>query len=76
MQVNFSNILNEDGKHKIQDWDIEDIFKRYFANIADVLRIFENDLLLLPTSDVPDQIDKSVKKFQALQSIRNLVCWC
>ena len=59
----------EDGKMVNQDSQIAEIFNQYFANITDSLEITVNDSLLLPTSDILDPIDKSVKKYEAHPSI-------
>ena len=69
VQVNSSISLIEDGKMVNQDSQIADIFNQYFANITDSLGITVNDSLLLPTSDIPDPIDKSVRKYEAHPSI-------
>ena len=69
MQVNASISLIEDGKMVNQDSQIAEIFNQYFANITHSLGITVNDSLLLPTSDILDSIDKSVKKYEARPSI-------
>ena len=69
VQVNASFSLIEDGKIVSQDSHIAEIFNQYFANIIDGLGITVNDSLLLPTSDILDPIEKSVKKYEAHPSI-------
>ena len=69
MQVNVLISLIEDAKIVCQGSQIEEIFNQYFANITDSLGITVNDSLLLPTSDILDPIDKSVKKYEAHPSI-------
>ena len=72
VQVNFSISLIEDGKMVSQDSQIKEIFNQYFANITDSLGITVNDSLLLPTSDILDPIDKSVKKYETHQAFAKL----
>ena len=72
VQVNCSISLIEDGKVANQDSQMAEIFNQYFANIADSLGISVNDSLLLPTSDILDPLGKSVKKYEADPSIREI----
>ena len=67
--MNSSISLIEDGKMVNQDSQIAKIFNQYFAKITDSLGISVKDSLLLPTSDILDPIDKSVKKYEAHPSI-------
>ena len=67
--MNSSISLIEDGTMVNQDSKTAEIFNQYFANITDSLGISINDSLLLPTSDIQDPVDKSVKKYEAHPSI-------
>ena len=69
VQMNSSISLIEDGTMVNQDSKIAEIFNQYFANITDSLGISINDSLLLPTSDILDSVEKSVKKYEAYPSI-------
>ena len=69
VQMNSSISLIEDGTMVNQDSKLAEIFNQYFANLTDSLGISINDSLLLPTSDMLDPVEKSVRKYEAHPSI-------
>ena len=67
--MNSSISLIEDGTMVNQDSQIAEILNQYFTNNTDSLPISIKDSLLLPTSDILDPVEKSLKKYEAHPSI-------
>ena len=69
VQVNSSLTLIENDKMITNDLEIAEIFNHHFATVTDSLEISAGDVVLLPTDDIQDPVEKAIKKYDAHPSI-------
>ena len=70
IQTSSTVTLIEDGKIIADDAKIAEIFNNYFANITESLGISEDQSLLSETTGINDPVEKAIKKYENLPSIK------